>query len=315
MTKTRSQLREIIRQQIGDEIRLRGTVTNGGFKLYFSDSENLVQPDDYWNGQKVHIVSTTDGNAPQGETRRIADYTMVSNLIVLERPFSATVDNNDVYQISVWSDDVYNQIISSAIKAYSRYRPYKTTGTFSTAVNQRRYDPPAGLDLRAGHRIDEIRYINETTKEDYPITGWMVDVHQNKIDLGYFYSEAKTYTVFFTKPHDDFSDDNDTITIPDQDEELLIKWIRAQFWLLMAKEDFNDFGNIKPGKWTRGQITEDVAATRKNMLALHEREMAEWTEAIKTGGFIAVKITNGGQTGKGEWIPPRDYRVSGYDLY
>jgi len=314
MTKTREQLREIIRQQIGDLVRLSGTVTGGGYASYFADSNNLIQADDYWNGQKVHIVSTTDGNAPQGETRRISDYAQSSHTITLERPFSAQVDAGDIYQISIWPDDFYNQIISSAIKAYSRYRPYKTTGTFSTAVDQRRYDPPSGLDLRAGHRIDEIRYINESTKEDYPISGWSVDLHQNKIDMGYFYNEAKTYTVFFTKPHDDFSDDNDTITIPDQDEELLLKWIRAQFWLLMAKEDFDDFGNIRPGKWTRGQITEDVGATRKNMLALHEREMAEWTEAIKTAGFITVKVTNGGQTGKGDWIPPRDYRVN-YDLY
>ena len=57
-----------------------GTITYGG---RFSDSgttttlvdSELTQADDYWNGYTLKIKETTDGNAPEGESSTITDFT------------------------------------------------------------------------------------------------------------------------------------------------------------------------------------------------------------------------------------------------
>jgi len=313
MTKTREQLRDVIRRQVGDEVRLSGTAT-GGSTITIIDTTNLMQVDDYWNRRKVHVTDTTGDAAPEGETRNISDFDNGTNTITSEMPFSAAVEAGDTYQICVWANIIYNQIVTAAIATYSRFRPYKTTGTFATSIGTRRFTPPSGLDLRAGHRIDEIRYIDNSTMEDYVISNWNVDVHQNKIDMGYFYTEAKTYTVFWTTPHDDYSDDDsDTITISDDDEDLLVKWIRAQFWLMMAKEGFDDFGQLQPAKWTRGRVSEETGKSRRNMRDLYGTEMEEWVKQMKNEGLLYSKVSD--SVDKGEWVPPRDYRVSADGLY
>jgi hypothetical protein len=315
MTKTRAQLRDTIRQQIGDDVRLSGNATSGS-KITLVDTERLIQADNYWNGQKVYIQDTYDAvnTAPIGEVRKVASFNGAINELTFENPFSDNVDSGDKYQICIWPDTLYDQIITSAIAAYSRYRPYKTNDTFSISPNARRYDPPTGLDLKAGHRIDEIRYINANTQEDYAIYGWMIDPYKNKIDIGYYASETKTLTIYYSKSHDDFSDDDDTITVSDDDEEFIIKWIRAQFWLLMSKEDFDEFGNLRAGSWTRGQISENTGTSRKAMLDLYRQEMQEWESQIKQQGFLLS-----GENKKGDanvWVAPRDYRVrDDYELY
>jgi len=304
MTKTRAELRDLIRQQLGDEVRISGTAT-GGSKTTVADTAALTQADDYWNGRKIFITATTDGLAPQGEGRKIADFVNSSKTAILEMAFSAAVEAGDSYQIAIWPDPVYDALIKAAIAAYSKYRPFRSTGTLATVSGTRHYDPPAGVDLRAGHRIEEIRYINLATQEDSTVEGWSPDQHQNKIDLGYFASESKTLTVFYVIPHADFTSDSDTVTVPDQDEHLIVKYVLAQFYLLMSRESFDEFGNLAPAKWTRGNVSEETGAGRQSTKALYDSVLSEWLAALKEDGLV-VSIPGSGAAG--EWMPPADYR-------
>jgi len=304
LTKTRAQLRALLRQQVGDEVRIDGTVGEVTNLIIIEDASALVlvQADDYWNGCKLHIYQTTDGLAPVNESRKIEQYTNSS--FYIEMAFSVAPGAGDKYQICVWPDFVFNEIITAAIAEYSKARPYKTTGTFSTSVNVRYFSPPSGVDLRNGDRIEQIRYINASTNEDWELTGWIIDPYQNKIDIGYFASEAKTYTCFYGKPHADFASDSGTITIPDRDEELIMQFCRAQFFLLMARETFDDFGNLKPSKWTRGNVSEDYGSSRKGMLDLHKSEMEAFYRSLRgIGGSVFTNPENSNQT----WQPPADY--------
>lgn len=305
MTRNRAQLRELIRQEVGDEVRLSGTATSGS-RTTIVDTSGLVQADDYWNGRKIHIQASTDGKAPQGESRKISDFSSSTHTLSLEMPLSAAVEAGDSYQIAIWPDAVYDALITAAIAAYSKYRPYRSTGVLATVCGTRYYDPPAGVDLRAGDRIEEIRYMNPSTLEDYPIEGWNPDRHQNKIDLGSYASDARTLTVFYVIPHADFADDSDTVTVPDQDEELVSKWVRAQIWLLMSRESFDEFGNLAPSRWSRGNVSEETGSGRQGMKNLHDSEMREWLEQIKGGGFI---LSGSEPETPGHWVAPHDYRI------
>ncbi len=304
MTKTRAELRELIRQHIGDEVRISGTAT-GGSKTTVVDTAALTQADDHWNSRRIYITSTTDGLAPQGEGRKIADFANSTKTITLEMALSAAVEAGDTYQIAIWPDSVYNTLIKAAIAAYSKYRPYRSTGTLATVCGTRYYDPPTGVDLRAGHFIEEIRYMNPATQEDYAIEGWSPDQHQNKIDLGYFASESKTLTVFYVIPHADFADDSDTVTVPDQDEHLIVRYVLAQFYLLMSRESFDDFGNMAPAKWTRGNVSEETGSGRQGMKSLYDSTLSEWLACMKEDGLVIATPRSGVAD---EWVPPHDYR-------
>jgi len=304
MTKTRAELRALIRQHIGDEVRISGTAT-GGSKTTVVDTAALTQVDDYWNGRKIYITSTTDGLAPQGEGRKVADFVNSTKTITLEMALSAAVETGDNYQIAIWPDSIYNTLIKAAIAAYSKYRPYRSTGTLATVCGTRYYDSPTGVDLRAGHLIEEIRFMNPAAQEDYAIEGWNPDQHQNKIDLGYFASESKTLTIFYVIPHADFADDSDTVTVADQDEHLIVKYVLAQFYLLMSRESFDDFGNLAPTKWTRGNVSEDTGSGRQGMKALYDSTLSEWLACMKEDGLV---IATPRSRVADEWVPPHDYR-------
>lgn len=220
------------------------------------------------------------------------------------------IGDENAYNISgpdsrIWADQIYRDIITDAIKVHSRFRPFKTTGTLTVTNDVRRFDPPTGVDFKAGHRIDEIRYISNSTREDYQITGWTIDVHQNKIDMGWFQSETKNYTCFISKPYSDFESDSDTIDIPETDEDLLLQWCRCQFWLKMSKDDFDSYGNLKPTEYTRGNISEKFGDTRKNMRALYDAEYRDWYDKIKQSGSVETNP----MLESNVWIPPVDYRV------
>ena len=102
--------------------------------------------------------------------------------------------------------------------------------------------------------------------------------------------------------------DSDTITIPDQDEHLIVKYVQAQFYLLMSREGFDEFGNLTPAKWTRGNVSEETGAGRQNMKALYDSIIAEWLAALKDGGMI---FTTPQKPDPGEWVPPLVYRTGG----
>jgi len=100
MTKTRKQLRDLIREEIHDIIRIGGNAT-GGSIITLTDTVNLTQADDYWNGQWLHIINTYDAinPAPQGESRKIADFDNVTATLTVEKAFSAAIDEFDLYII------------------------------------------------------------------------------------------------------------------------------------------------------------------------------------------------------------------------
>lgn len=79
-----------------------GTAT-GGSTSSLVDTVNRFEADDFFNTQiptaRIHIYSTTDGQAPQGEERFITDWGQSSLTAVVSPAFSAAVEAGDKYVI------------------------------------------------------------------------------------------------------------------------------------------------------------------------------------------------------------------------
>jgi len=62
------------------------------------DDAILNQGDDYWNGARLHIITTTDGFAPQGETSVVTDFDSANDRLTFDA-LTAVVDAGDTYTI------------------------------------------------------------------------------------------------------------------------------------------------------------------------------------------------------------------------
>jgi len=80
-----------------------GTVDSGSTSTIVDDERE--EPDDYFQNttpiSKVRIVSTTDGAAPQGQTRRISDWVLSTGTATIstDKLFAPAPEANDTYAI------------------------------------------------------------------------------------------------------------------------------------------------------------------------------------------------------------------------
>jgi len=71
---------------------------DGGTASTLTDSTKLIQSNNWWNEATLVILTTTDGLAPQGESRPINDFDAATDELQFDA-MTATVDAGDTYDI------------------------------------------------------------------------------------------------------------------------------------------------------------------------------------------------------------------------
>lgn len=117
MTRTLEQLRTELARSVS---RLfTGTATGGGATTLI-DTAGLLRytETDTLQGAYLYIHTTTDGLAPQGESRRIQGYVVATQTITVDRAYSAAVGAGDLYEIYLAPLvlDQWDQCINEAIR-------------------------------------------------------------------------------------------------------------------------------------------------------------------------------------------------------
>lgn len=87
-------------------------------------STALTEADDAWNGGFVGIKTTTDGLAPQGESREVTDFTASSDTLTVTTAFSVTVGSGDKFVLAragFVARAVAIRAINAALRWYGRY--------------------------------------------------------------------------------------------------------------------------------------------------------------------------------------------------
>jgi len=115
-TKTRAQLRRdlAVRLMMPFAIRMPdgyGTVSAAGTDVQLIDTVNLLQPNDFWNGQWAYIMGTTE------RLRKITDFALTGSIATLEYKLPAVLSTADTYEIhSVFNAIEMNSAINQAIE-------------------------------------------------------------------------------------------------------------------------------------------------------------------------------------------------------
>lgn len=80
-----------------DTVQATGKADSGSTTTLVDSAR--TEADDYWNGWTLEIVSTTDGGAPQGESKTVTDFVASTDTITVSSAFSAAIDAGDVYRL------------------------------------------------------------------------------------------------------------------------------------------------------------------------------------------------------------------------
>lgn len=278
MASTRPQLRTLLRDEIGDAERVSGTATGGSLTTVV-DSSRLTQVNDYWKKQTVYIKTTTDTLAPQGEARRISSSTQSTATVTVELPFSAAVQSGDTWGIAVFSDSRMNQALNDALQRFSRWRPYKTTESMNVASGSRRFAPTSANNIR---NVRKVEFFDNTTQEYVDYHGqWVWDDHLRQIEFSYWWTESKTLTLHIQKNHPALTDESTQVTVLPNEENLIVRLAAVLLLMSMSEKEFrDDFGELKPKSWRRGEVSMTYGDFKTEISSLHETVMKDIKEQV-----------------------------------
>lgn len=287
MALTKAQLRSRVREDCGDEERMIGT-SNGGDATTLTDTTRLTQADDYWNGMRLFIIETTDGLAPKGESRRISDFINSTKTLYVELPFSAPVGNGDTYGIATFSNERIDRVIQDTLNDFSEYKPHRFTENMQVTPGNKRFSPPSANSIL---HVERIEYFSSADQQHLKYENWIWDEILRQVEFDHFWSEQKTLAIFAAKRHLLPSGENDAVTFEDIHEQKVVRWGAANVLNGMSQQEFtDDFGQLKPVKWTTGDVSEEYGMTFEKLQTVTEKAIEEIKESFKS--TLQINIPN-----------------------
>lgn len=280
MPLSKSDFRDRVREQAGDPLRIYGTAT-GGSLTAIVDTARLTQLDNYWSSLQAFIITTTDGNAPQGEARRIMSSSSSGTSVSVELPFSAAPAAGDTYGIAVFSNRHIDNIIAGVLKEFSDYRPLKFSENLPVTANEKRFTPTSAAAIRYVNKIEKYTAGIEETIYDFT---WNKNTRQVEFKSDFY--EAKTLTLHAAKSHSLPAAEATAMTYDDEDEDRLVRWCVARIMLSMNANQLRDnFGKLTPQSWTQGPVSENYGDNHKQFMRYGESIIQE----IKNS-FPSIKV-------------------------
>lgn len=273
----------MLRDEIGDVERVTGTATGGSLTTVV-DTARLTQVDNYWLKQKIFIKTTTDTLAPQGDARRISSSTSSTGTVTVELPFSAAVQSGDTYGIAVLSDSRLNQALNDALAQFSKWRPYKTTESMNVTNGGRRFSPTSAGSILS---VKKVEFFDNTTQEYVDYRGqWLWDDHLRQIEFNSWWSEAKTLTLHIQKSHPSLTSDSQEVTVKSSEENLIVRLAAALTIFSLSEKEFrDDFGELKPKSWTRGDVSMTYGDFKSQAQSMVETAMKLIKEQVTEPAF------------------------------
>lgn len=237
MAKTRADLVGEVARRFGHYARATAT---GGSTTTIVDSA-VYEPDDYWTGHYVYIVTDAGGAgaAPEGEERPVTDYVLSSGTLTVGAAFSAAVASGDVYELlHVRRADVVAAINTAIRAAGETWMVCKTDTTTVTIVDDDYdYDLPADLA-----RLLSIWYRSDSDVPWEPLHGGLWRVNgtpggpQELLMETLLYTEAgDTLRLEYLARPEEMDADSDELGVGDPAEREFVDYLIT--WALFVLHD------------------------------------------------------------------------------
>lgn len=231
---------------IVDTLRLLGGLrtgtATGGSSTTLIDTTRRTEPDDYWNGGTVFILSA-GGTAPEGDMKVITDFDNSTKTITVAS-FTAAPQANDRYAVAEahYPLDALMDAVNLAIKQH-RYVYIDTS--LAVVANKTEYDLPSGVQQG---RIKEV-YIQTNVDSDdnrwRKIGEWWThdDGTDQKLIIPQGLTTGWTLRIDYEVIHTDF--DAGTDEIYDILEPKYVIYRAAEFMLLYQMHDGDEWPHLE----------------------------------------------------------------------
>jgi hypothetical protein len=268
MAITKANFRIRVRAEAGDDERLTGTA-NGGSTLTIT-SAALMQSTNYWKGLNAYIITTTNGLAPQGESKKIASSDL--SVVTVETPFSAIVESGDTFGIAVFSRQRIDDIISDSLAEFSLVKPQNLSETLNMSPGIKRIAPTSATSQ--GFRPDRIEFFDNIAQSQYEYRkeqSWIWNTTLKQIEWAWWWSEQKALTLYGVKDHILPAGESGNMTLDDEDIGNVVKVSGLNILMSMSDVELRDnFGHLKPKSFTRGDVRIDYGASSSDYKSLRQ---------------------------------------------
>jgi len=126
---------------------LETTATGGSTTTIVDTTNGPMYADDWWNNAWANIITTTDGLAPQGETRHVSDFAGSSGTWTVSAAFTATVGAGDT--VRFWSGppkaEALKAIEDALIDAFPAFYQVRLDTSLSIVADTYKYTLPATI--------------------------------------------------------------------------------------------------------------------------------------------------------------------------
>ena len=97
----------------------RRVVATGGSTTTIVDAANLMEPDSYWVGHYVYVVTDAGGlhAAPEGQERAVTGYDLSAATLTVSPAFTVAIGAGDVCALAQERRTVFGNAINEAIRA------------------------------------------------------------------------------------------------------------------------------------------------------------------------------------------------------
>jgi hypothetical protein len=218
-----------------------GTATGGG-ATGLIDTTNRTEPDDYWNGGTIFILSAS-GAAPEGDMLTVTDFVNSSSEIETAG-FSAGVQVDDRYAVAEahYPLDALMDAVNLAIK---QHRYIYEDQSLTVVADQTEYDLPSGVQMG---RINEVYVQTNVDSNDNrwrKVGEWWThdDGTDQKLIIPQGLTASRTLRIDYQIIHTDFDAGDDAIY--DILEPKYVIYRAAEFMLLYQMHDGDEWPHLE----------------------------------------------------------------------
>jgi hypothetical protein len=211
----------------------KGTVSSDSSTTTLIDEDSLIEPDDYWIGNYVYILTDAGGGsaAPEGEERAITDYDQGDHKATVSPAFTASVSEDDVYEVLPLRRSQIQRAVNQAIKHADKWFA-ETTNTSAVTVDTEDYDYSLPSNVV---QLQQMWTRDDTDEQWVEVPGNQWHVANGVLYFDNFDGMDDGHTIrleYLARPST-MSDDTDTLGLGEPEERECVDFIvnYALYWL------------------------------------------------------------------------------------
>ena len=209
----------------------KGTVSSDSSTTTLIDEDNLIEPDDFWIGHYVYILS----GGPSGQERPITDYDQGDHKCTVSPAFGSSISSDDTYEVLPLRREEIKRAVNRAIEHADAWYA-ETTNTSAVTIDDEDWDYSLPSDVV---QLQQMWTRDDTDERwlEIPPNQWRVLNGVLYFDSFQNIGDGDTVRLEYLSRIATMSDDTDTLGLGEPEERECVDFVvnYALHWLARKK--------------------------------------------------------------------------------